>query len=181
MKKLLLLSSITFALSCSSSFADALMFTVNATPYDNQMERIRPVLNSGGGSGASHVSMMTVNAWMTNLRTIPYGFTRAWKMPNETEFGGAADCKAKAVALYAKMTAHGAKNVRLVIGRRTASSRQTHAWLSWQTTDGNFVLDPTFNYAATPATQVGHGNYEPLYAFEGSKKFRATSGLVAQN
>lgn len=181
MKKLFLLAAATIALSTASSLADALMFAVNSTPYDNQMARIRPVLSSGNVSGGSHVSMTLVNAWMADLRSIPYGFTRVWKTPAETESGAPADCKAKAVALYEKMTARGAKNVRLVIGRRTPSSRSTHAWLSWETNEGSFVLDPTFNYSAAAVTQVGDRNYVPLYAYAGSKKFRAAAGLVAQN
>lgn len=181
MKRFLLLSFVTFALSTASSFADALMFAVNATPYDNQMSRIRPVLASGNAAGGTHVSITLVNAWMADLRSIPYGFTRVWKTPAETQSGAPADCKAKAVALYEKMTSRGAKNVRLVIGRRTPMSRSTHAWLSWETNEGSFVLDPTFNYSAAKTTQVGNSNYVPLYAYAGSRKYRAASDLVAQN
>jgi hypothetical protein len=181
MKKLLLLSLAGLALSTASTFADALMFAVNSTPYDNQMARIRPVLDGGNAAGGSHVSVTLVNAWMADLRSIPYGFTRVWKTPAETESGAPADCKAKAVDLYEKMISRGAKNVRLVIGRRTPVSRSTHAWLSWETNEGSFVLDPTFNYSAAKANQVGNRNYLPLYAFAGSKKFRAASDLVAQN
>ena len=43
MKKTLLAVAL-LALIASPSFADALLFTVNATPYDKQMDRIRPVL-----------------------------------------------------------------------------------------------------------------------------------------
>jgi predicted transglutaminase-like cysteine proteinase len=118
---------------------------------------------------------------MTDLRSIPYGFTAFWKTPAEAQSGAPADCKAKAVALYEKMRENGATNVRLVIGKRTATSRQTHAWLAWDTDSGSYVLDPTFNWAACTAAQVGKRNYQPLYAYAGSKKFRAASALVAQN
>jgi predicted transglutaminase-like cysteine proteinase len=181
MKKTLLLALAFAGLSSASALADALMFTVNSTPYDNQMARIRPVLTAEHRTAATHVSMAAVNAWMTDLRSIPYGFTRVWKTPAEAESGAPADCKAKAVALYDRMTARGATNIRLVIGRRTPTSRSTHAWLAWETNDGSYVLDPTFNYSAAKATQVGSRNYVPLYAFAGNKKFRAAGGLVAQN
>ena len=181
MKKLLLLVTASLALSTVSSFADALMFAVDSTPYDNQMARIRPVLAHGNASGGTHVSVALVNAWMADLRSIPYGFTRVWKTPAETESGAPADCKAKAVDLYEKMTSRGAKNVRLVIGRRTPTSRSTHAWIAWETNEGSFVLDPTFNYSAAKANLVGNRNYVPLYAYAGSRKFRAGSDLVAQN
>ena len=180
MKKLLL-SALLLSISASASFADALLFTVNATPYDKQMSRIRPILENGGRGGAGEVSVNLVNAWMGDLRDIPYGYALFWKTPAETVSGAPADCKAKSVALYEKMKAAGATNVRLVIGKRTPQSRMTHAWLSWETETGTYLLDPTFNYTATKAEKVSKRDYQPLYAYAGSKKFRAASALVAQN
>ncbi len=181
MKKTLLLAAALLSLAATTSFADALLFTVGSTPYDNQMARIRPVLTAPSHA-SSRVSLNIVNQWMGDLRAIPYGFTTMWKTPAEAESGAPADCKAKAVALYQKMQANGATNVRLVIGKRTSSSRQTHAWLAWDTQNGSYVLDPTFNWTACTATQAGKSNYQPLYAYAGSKKFRAAaSTLVAQN
>lgn len=180
MKKTLLLASLLLSVAASSAFADALLFTVSSTPYDKQMTRIRPVLTASRASG-SDVSLGTVNQWMADLRSIPYGFTMVWKTPAEAQSGAPADCKAKAVALYQKMNANGAKNVRLVIGKRTATSRQTHAWLAWENQGATYVLDPTFNWTACTSNQVGKRNYQPLYAYAGHKKFRAASTLVAQN
>ncbi|HKP05376.1 MAG TPA: hypothetical protein VJU77_18650 [Chthoniobacterales bacterium] len=181
MKKASLLVTLLLALTASSSFADALLFTVAATPYDHQMARIRPVLTASSHAASNNVNMTIVNQWMSDLRSIPYGFTSFWKTPAEAQSGAPADCKAKAVALYEKMQANGATNVRLVIGKRTAMSRQTHAWLAWDTENGSYVLDPTFNWAACPTAKVGKKNYQPLFAYAGSKKFRAASTLVAQN
>ncbi len=181
MKKALLLVSALVTLSSGSAFADALLFAVKSTPYDNQMTRIQPVLAAATESGSHQISVNVVNEWMTDLRSIPYGFTRAWKTPTEAQSGAPADCKAKAVALYEKMTARGATNVRLVIGRRSPTSRTTHAWLAWATPSGDYMLDPTFNYTACKADRVGRGSYVPLYAFAGTKKYRAAAGLVAQN
>src|SRR5436190_29724 len=181
MKKTLLLSCLLLAFAASSSFADALLFSVASTPYDHQMARIRPVLTASTHSSGSQVSVAIVNQWMADLRSIPYGFTTFWKTPAEAQSGAPADCKAKAVALYEKMQANGAANVRLVIGKRTSTSRQTHAWLAWDTENGNYVLDPTFNCAACPSSKDGQRNYQPLYAYAGSKKFRVTSVVLAQN
>jgi len=181
MKKTLLLASLLLSVAASSAFADALLFTVNATPYDRQMTRIRPVLTAATRASGNQVSLGAVNQWMADLRSIPYGFTMFWKTPAEAQSGEPADCKAKAVALYEKMSANGATNVRLVIGKRTATSRQTHAWLAWETQGGTYVLDPTFNWTACTSNQIGKRNYQPLYAYAGSKKFRAASTLVAQN
>lgn len=181
MKKTLLLASLLLSFAASSAFADALLFTVSSTPYDRQMARIRPVLTASTRASGNQVSLGTVNQWMADLRSIPYGFTVVWKTPAEAQSGAPADCKAKAVALYEKMHENGATNVRLVIGKRTTASRQTHAWLAWDTQGGSYVLDPTFNWAACTSTQVGKRNYQPLYAYAGAKKFRAASTLVAQN
>src|SRR5438093_8373897 len=100
MKRTLLLTAVLLSITASSSFADALLFTVNATPYDNQMARIRPVLTALSRTSANRVSLNIVNHWMADLRSIPYGFTAIWKTPAEAQSGAPADCKAKAVALY---------------------------------------------------------------------------------
>ncbi len=181
MKSTLLFASLLFTVAASSAFADALLFTVNATPYDRQMERIRPVLTASANASGSQVSLPLVNQWMSDLRSIPYGYTTFWKTPAEAQSGAPADCKAKAVALYEKMHENGATNVRLVIGKRTPTSRMTHAWLAWDTQGGSYVLDPTFNYSACTTSRVGKRDYQPLYAYVGTKKFRAASALVAQN
>ena len=93
-----------------------------------------------------------------------------------------ADCKGKAVALYSWMHEHGAENVRLVIGKRTSTSRKTHAWLEWSTDSGTYVLDPTINWAACRADRLGKHTYIALYAYAGAEKYRAAdSSLYANN
>ncbi len=182
MKKtlLLLLTALVSFSSAATCFADALLLTVNATPYDNQMSRIRPVLTTAGAS-SDRTSLAVVNEWMTDLREIPYQYHLVWKTPSEVESREASDCKGKAVTLYRRMKENGASNVRLVIGKRAPTSKMTHAWLEWETSNGSYMLDPTFNYTATRSENVGKRSYVPLYAFAGAKKFRAASALVAQN
>ena len=166
-----------------SAFASSLFLPVDATPYDRQMSRIRPVLVASKASTRSQVSLSTVNQWMEDLRGIPYGYHLEWKTPAEVQSGAPADCKGKAVALYERMQARGASNVRLVIGKRAPTSRTTHAWLVWETGEGEFVLDPTFNWMACRSESLDDRSYQPLYAYAGSKKFRAAaaSALVAKN
>lgn len=164
----------------ATCFADPLLLTVNSTPYDSQMAPIHSVLVMGGHS-ADQTSVQVVNAWMSDLRGIPYGFQRVWRTPFEVQSRQPADCKGKAVALYEKMKSHGATGVRLVIGKRAPTSAKTHAWLEWQTASGRYLLDPTFNYSVTRAEKVRRNSYLPLYEYAGSKKFRAASGLIAQN
>ena len=81
-----------------------------------------------------------------------------------------------------RMKEYGATDLRLVIGKRTTMSRSTHAWGEWNCEGTNYVLDPTINWRAYLASDLGRRSYIPFYAFEGSRKFRVTSGaLVAQN
>ena len=182
LKKMFAFFATIICLSTASCFAATMFLSVEATPYDRQMSRIRPILSSPKSS-ASQVSLSTVNQWMEDLRDIPYGYHMEWKTPAEVQSRRPADCKGKAVALYQRMQVSGAKNVRLVIGKRSPSSRTTHAWLIWETEGASYVLDPTFNWMAFHSERVGERSYVPLYAYAGSKKFRAasTGTLVATN
>ena len=182
LKKMFALAATMVCLSTASCFATSMFLSVDATPYDRQMSRIRPVLLTKSSS-SQQVSMSVVNHWMADLRDIPYGYQLVWKTPEEVESRQPADCKGKAVALYEKMQAHGAKNVRLVIGKRAPTSRMTHAWLVWETENGSYVLDPTFNWMATRSEQLSKRSYVPLYAYAGNQKFRAATAdtLVANN
>jgi hypothetical protein len=182
LKKMFALAATMICLSTASCFATSMFLSVEATPYDRQMSRIRPILSTKP-IVAQQVSMTIVNHWMEDLRDIPYGYQLEWKTPEEVESRKPADCKGKAVALLQRMQAHGAKNVRLVIGKRAPTSRMTHAWLVWETENGSYVLDPTFNYMATRAEQIGKRSYVPIYAYAGEQKFRASAAenLVAKN
>jgi hypothetical protein len=180
-RKLALIGLTLFGLSCLSAFAQSSYLTVNSTPYDRQMTRIRPVLTSGAAHTNQNLSIGLIDAWIGNLRAIPYGFSMEWKTPQEVQLGASADCKGKAVALYNEMRSQGAQNLRLVIGKRLWTSRKTHAWLEWTTVSGTYVLDPTINWRAVRAERIGNSSYIPLYAYAGSKKFRATSPLLAKN
>jgi hypothetical protein len=169
-------------LSSVACFAESNFLTVNSTPYDRQMSRIQPILSTKAKMHTADLSLALINQWMGDLRGIPYGFSSEWKTPAEVETGPVADCKGKAVALYQKMHAAGADQVRLVIGKRTSTSRKTHAWLEWSSSAGTYVLDPTINWTARRADEVGNRNYIPLYAYAGVRKYRAANAaLYAKN
>src|SRR5438105_94410 len=152
-RKILALAAAVICLSTASSFASAIFLSVQSTPYDRQMSRIRPVLTSRSSDAEHEISLAVVNQWMGSLREIPYGYHMEWRTPSEVDSGQPADCKGKAIALYERMQARGAKNVRLVIGMRAPTSRVTHAWLTWETSHGTYVLDPTFNWMACRSEQ----------------------------
>src|SRR5437588_12969957 len=151
-----------FCLSCLSAFAQSSYITVNSTPYDRQMTRIRPILSSAAGHKQQDLSISVVNHWIGNLRAIPYGFSMEWKTPDEVQNGAFADCKGKAVALYNTMHSRGVQNLRLIIGKRLPTSRKTHAWLEWNTAGGTYKLDPTMNLAAIRADRWGRQSDIPL-------------------
>ena len=183
-KKIAGLVAAIVCLSTVSGFAQSnMLLSVPSTPYDRQMTRIQPVLFSKSGGHSGNLSMAVVNQWIQDLRGIPYGFSNEWKLPSEVENAPMADCKGKAVALYQRMHENGATNVRLVIGKRSWTSRKTHAWLEWTTDNGSYVLDPTINWAACRAEKVGSKAYIPLYAYAGTRKYRAASAtsLFAKN
>jgi len=165
-------------LASLSCFAQTAYVDVNSTPYDRQMACIRSILISKAKADKQDLSLGVVNHWIEDLRAIPYSFSMEWKMPAEVESGAVADCKGKAVALYDMMHSRGAENVRLVIGKRMSTSRRTHAWLEWSTADGTYVLDPTINWAACRAERLGNGSYIPLYAYVGTRKFRAATATL---
>lgn len=169
-------------LSCATAYSEPILISVKSTPYDRQMTRIRPILTADSHAQHGQVSLRLVNQWVGSLRSIPYGYTMEWKTPEETQSGAPADCKAKAVALYERMKENGATDVRLVIGKRSTTSRSTHAWLEWNCEGTNYVLDPTINWMAYRSSDLGSRAYVPYYAFAGQRKYRATSAtLVAQN
>jgi len=181
-KKIFLVLIGLICLSSISCFAQSLYFTVSSTPYDKQMTRIRPVLFCKSGGCRQNLSLALVNHWIEDIRAIPYGFTPEWKTPAEVESAVVADCKGKAVALYQRMQSHGAEHIHLVIGKRTFISRKTHAWLEWHTDGRAYVLDPTFNWAACRADQLGNDAYIPFYAYAGNRKYRAAAAaLYAKN
>lgn len=182
-KKILALAATILCLCSASCFAASIFMPVDSTPYDRQMTRIRPVLLSAKGDIAGQqVSLSIINHWMEDLRDIPYGYQMEWKTPEEVQSRKPADCKGKAVALYQRMQAHGASNVRLVIGKRAPTSRTTHAWLVWETQSGTYLLDPTFNWMACRSEQIGERAYVALYAYAGNQKYRAAATtLYAKN
>lgn len=181
-RKIGLVVAALICLSSVSCFAESVFLSVPATPYDRQMTRIRSVLFSKHSAGKQNLSLALVNQWIQDLRGIPYGYSPEWKLPAEVEIAPLADCKGKSVALYQKMNSYGARNVRLVIGKRTRTSRKTHAWLEWSTEAGKYLLDPTINWAAYRADDIGNGKYVPLYAYAGSRKYRAAAAtLLAKN
>ena len=161
--------------------AQSTYFEVASTPYDHQMQRVYQILTEPSAYRTYGPSLDAVNAWMTELRSMPYQYSQQWRTPFEVAAAKVGDCKGKALLLYDWMQSNGATNVRLVIGKRRAESPRTHAWLEWQTRVGTLLLDPTFNWTA--AVKLSNPRtYVAFYGYEGGHKYRATdSVLVTRN
>ncbi|MEY2489742.1 MAG: hypothetical protein QOC70_1684 [Verrucomicrobiota bacterium] len=173
--------------SVTPSSAQPTFLTVASTPYDRQMNPISPVLNSSAGPLAGRTSLATINQWITSLRAIPYKYSLQWKTPAQVNSDVAADCKGKAILLYAILRANGATHVRFVIGKHHVADLRTHAWLEWDTTSGTYLLDPTFNRTVERVTGRDPATYIPHYAYNGPRKYRASyyrpssASVVASN
>jgi hypothetical protein len=170
---LVVLLAACLGLGAASCFAQSNFLTVASTPYDRQMAPISPVLNTPVGPLAGRASLTTINQWMAGLRAIPYQYSLQWKTPAQVNSEVVADCKGKAILLYASLRARGATHVRFVIGKHHATDLRTHAWLEWDTTRGTFLLDPTFNSSVELVGQRDPATYIPHYAYNGPRKYRA--------
>ena len=163
------------ALSVANCFANSLLFSAKRTPYDHQMARIQPVLSTPVPPRRGDLSLLLVNHWIGELRAIPYRYSMEWKTPGELAHEPTGDCKGKAVALYQRMRENGARDLRLVIGRRAPTSRSTHAWVEWTTASATYVLDPTIKWAAQRANEIADNSYVPYYVYIGSRRYRAAA------
>ena len=163
-------------LSVIGCFANPILLSVNRTPYDRQMARIQPVLASAPAQSSDReLPLQQINRWIGELRNIPYGFSMQWKTPAEVAREPVADCKGKAVALYQQMAQHGARGLRLVIGKRAPSSRSTHTWVQWTTASETYILEPTLNWTVQTADDIADNSYVAYYAYTGHQKYRASA------
>jgi hypothetical protein len=166
--------AVFIAFASISCFARPIFSPVPSTPYDHQMSRVQPALLSSSKSAPATISLDAVNAWMTQLRAMPYQYSHYWQTPSEVSLTQASDCKGKAMALYAEMRRSGAKCVRVVIGKRHIFASNTHTWLEWNTNAGTYMLDPTFNDRVVRAEELDPMTYIPFYAYDADHKYRAT-------
>src|SRR5438067_3980604 len=174
-RRFLLLAAAVFALSIANCFASSILFSAKTTPYDHQMARIQAVLSTPSPPRHRQLSLLLVNHWIGELRALPYRFSMEWKTPSELAHEPTGDCKGKSVALYQRMRENGARDLRLIIGKRAPTSRSTHAWVEWTTASATFVLDPTINWVARALNEVPENSYVPYYAYTGSRRYRAAA------
>ena len=95
LRRILVLAAAILALSALTCFGQPILFPVKSTPYDQQMERIEPILNCSAISSEHQIPLALVNHWIRDLRAIPYRFSVPWKTPLEVAREAVADCKGK--------------------------------------------------------------------------------------
>jgi hypothetical protein len=170
------------SLVAASCFAQTTFLTVASTPYDQQMAPVWGFLNADIPTRSGETPLSTLNDWMSQLRAMPYRYSKKWKTPAEVNSDRMGDCKGKAVVLYEKLLVNGAHNVRLVIGKHRTTSLRTHAWVEWETLQGTLLLDPTLNWTVTKTDCQDRSTYIPLYAYENGRKYRAlNSALIGRH
>ena len=158
--------------SATRCFAKTTYAAVASTPYDGQMSPTLPILRTPAARVAGDTSLATVDRWILELRVMPYEYSIPWRTAAELASAVVTDCKGKSALLYAKMRAHGHKQIYLIIGKRRVADLKTHAWLEWRTNRGTYVLDPTYCEAALPVRALEPATYIPQYGYDGVRKYR---------
>jgi hypothetical protein len=179
LRKPVLILIVSIACSSRLCLAQLALVEVDSTPYDRQMAPVQPTLTGLPGYLFDEITLTLVNEWMSELRAMPYRYSREWRTPSEVEEAKTADCKGKAITLYDRMQLNGAANVRFIIGKRRATDLLTHAWVEWQTGTAIYILDPTFNWTATAKGQ-DRSKYVPFYAYEGPHKYLAADWVLVR-
>lgn len=158
---------------------------ISNTPYDGQMERIIPVLQSSTPS--PKLPLRTDEAFLEEIQPlirdifrIQYRKTPAWLKPEEVRVRKTADCKAKALLLFSELRSRGvpSSELTLAIGSRRSISTRTHVWIIWKRdSTEEMILDPTFYDRAWKSSEFHTGDYQAQYLYCQDQKFKVLSAL----
>jgi transglutaminase superfamily protein len=141
---------------------------VTSTPYDSYLGSFRTVASKGAGLGS--LTGAVVHNLTERANDFRYEHIEAYRpqSPEQLEASGRGDCKDKALWLYAKLRAAGARNVQMVIGKKDTRSEEFHAWI-YLTLDGRtYLLDPTFSSSVVEASEFGAEEYIAVYGYDGA-------------
>jgi len=94
-----------------------------------------------------------------------------WQTPDETARLGTGDCEDISIWLYARLMNDGVDGVRVSVGRRESTARTLHAWVTWLTADGAYILDPTISPSPMNARLLAANRYEPYYSYDSERKY----------
>lgn len=141
---------------------------VSGTPYEQYLHVVRTTLSGIPEQRATFTE--------TELLTrIGYGFRYRQSHPyiprpaDEVERTGYGDCKDKALWLATRL---GDESIRFVIGKQRAHSRESHAWLEWESGGVTWILDPTIRSVPRDKRSFPPTTYIPLWSYTKSGAWR---------
>ena len=88
-----------------------------------------------------------------------------WLPPETTEAVGGV-CIGVSLWLYDALHEHGFDNVRVAMGRRYEIM---HAWIEWDSENGEYIIDPSFNFIARTGSKTHY--YEPMYCIYNGRTY----------
>ena len=150
---------------------------VSHTSYDLYLDSFRSVASQASGAGP--LTLDLVREWTEKANDIPYNHVEPYRFrsPEEVEASGYGDCKDKALWLYSKLSAAGARHIQLVIGRKDTQAGEFHAWLYLTFCGRTYLLDPTISGSISEASDYSADEYVPVYAYDRSGAYAyATEG-----
>lgn len=154
---------------------------VSQTPYDPYMGAFRTVAARGLGHGLNMEAVKQLTEKANDIRYDHIEDFRA-RSPEEVEASGRGDCKDKALWLYSKLTAMGAQDIQLVIGKKDSRAQEFHAWLYLSLNGHTYLLDPTFSASVSEASDFGAEEYIPVYAYSANGSYvydTAAAGMTS--
>lgn len=155
-------------------------YPVSSTPYDPYLDTFREAAHRP--VAARNLSSEEVGRLTEAAYDFRYDHAANYrpKTPQELEASGRGDCKDKAVWLFSKLAASGARDLHLVIGKKHLNADEFHAWLYLKMNGRTYLLDPTFSESAEPVSEFSADEYIPVYSYTGDQSFAyGTSGALA--
>lgn len=153
--------------------------SARSTPYEAYMSPVKQVLHELDGRESD---FNRVRQLLRIGHSFQYSFTEPYvaASPERTAATRRGDCKAKSLWL---IDALNDSSVRYVIGKATANSSISHAWVMWNDGRRWWILDPTNRSNPIPADRVSPREYIPLYSYskDGAHLHTGTAVLTASN
>jgi hypothetical protein len=144
------------------------------TPYDRFLDNVWPVLRKLDDGEASMLRAMRL---METGHSFSYRYTDPYRAqsPELTAANRSGDCKSKALWLCAAL---GDPNSLWVVGKKTRTSTENHAWVYWLSDGRWYVLDCTENSRPLLADQIPRDRYIPYYSFGKNGAFRHSATRI---
>ena len=151
-------------------------YEVAATPYDNRLKQCGVFGQPYEWLVAHSIPEASMQILFNEARSFRYVAepdTDHWQTAEETSQKHSGDCEDKAIWLFNRLTKAGYSQLKLVIGKQREIDAQMHVWLTYEDSSGRiFLLDPTAQRKIWALSDLSEGWYQPIYAFDGLKRYR---------